>query len=245
LFWSDPDNERIEPVTLSYLVDCSHIKPDKEANLGNAKRRVVVVGAGGHAKVVLETLWAMNAFEVVGLTDPSTAVLEVLGAPVLGGDELLPGLFAQGVTSAVVAIGSNRRRQQIGQSLLALGFSLPVVVHPTALISPSATINQGAVVLARAVVGTLASIGELAIINTGAIVEHDNQIGQSAHIGPGVALAGGVQVGDRALVGIGSAVRPDISIGDDSIVGAGSAVVANVPLGVTVAGVPARIIPSR
>jgi UDP-perosamine 4-acetyltransferase len=213
--------------------------------LGNAKPRVVVIGAGGHAKVVLEVLWALNAFEVVGLTDPGTADLELLGVPILGGDELLPGLYAQGVAAAVVAIGSNRRRQQVGQSLLALGFTLPVVVHPTALISPSATIGQGAVVMARAIVGTLASIGELAIINTGAIVEHDNRIGRSAHIGPGVALAGGVQIGDRALVGVGSAVRPDISIGDDSMIGAGSAVVEDVPSGVTVVGSPARQLPSR
>lgn len=209
------------------------------------KQRIVVVGAGNHAKVVLEAIWAMGTFEVVGLTDPSTADLEVLGSPVLGGDELLPSLYAQGVASAVVAIGSNSRRQQIGRSLLALGFNLPVVVHPFALISPSATIGQGAVVMAGAVVGTLASIGELAIINTGAIVEHDNRIGESAHIGPGVALAGGVRVGNRTLVGVGSAVRPDISIGDDSIIGAGSAVVADVPSGVTVAGAPARKLPSR
>jgi UDP-perosamine 4-acetyltransferase len=208
--------------------------------LSNAKQHIIVVGAGDHAKVVLEALWAMDTFEVVGLTDPSTSCLEVLGVPVLGGDILLPGLFAQGVSSAVVAIGSNNQRQQIGLSLLAMGFALPAVVHPSALISPSATIGQGAVVMARAVVGTLARVGELAIINTGAIVEHDNYIGRSAHIAPGTALAGGVRVGDRAMVGIGSAVRPHISIGDDSIVGAGSVVVADVPSGVTVAGAPAR-----
>lgn len=213
--------------------------------MGDGKQLIVVVGAGGHAKVVIEALWAMGAFEVVGLTDPSTSCLELLGVPVLGGDELLPGLLAQGVASAVVAIGSNRLRQQIGQRLLRLGFVLPVVVHPSALISPSATIGQGTVVMARAVVGTLARVGELVIINTCAIVEHDNNIGHAAHIAPGTALAGGVRVGDRALLGIGSAVRPDISIGDDSIVGAGSAVVTDVPSGFTVAGTPARKLSSR
>lgn len=213
--------------------------------MSNTKQHIVVVGAGNHAKVVLEALWAMDTFEVVGLTDPSTSCLEVLGVPVLGGDILLPGLFAQSVSSAVVAIGSNSQRQQIGLSLLAMGFTLPAVVHPSALISPSATIGQGAVVMARAVVGTLARVGELAIINTGAIVEHDNNIGRSAHIAPGTALAGGVRVGDRAMVGIGSAVLPDISIGDDSIVGAGSVVVVDVPSGVTVAGAPARILLRR
>lgn len=203
-------------------------------------KRIVVVGAGDHAKVVLEAIWATGAFEVIGLTDPKTSCLEVLGVPVLGGDERLPGLLAQGVKAAVVAIGSNGVRQQVGQNLLRMGFALPVVVHPSAFISPRATIAQGAVIMARAVVGTLTTVLELAIINTGAIVEHDNQIGRSAHIGPGVAMAGRVRVGDRALVGIGSSVRPEITIGDDSVIGAGSAVVANVPPGATVVGAPAR-----
>jgi UDP-perosamine 4-acetyltransferase len=203
------------------------------------------MGAGDHAKVVLETLWAVGTFDVVGLLDPHPTNLEVLGVPVLGGDELLPGLLREGVGAAVVAIGSNIRRQQVGQHLLAMGFALPFVAHPSAIISPSARIGQGAVVMAKAVVGTLAIIGDLAIINTGAIVEHDNLIGRGVHIGPGTILAGRVSVGDRTLVGVGSAVRPGISIGQDSIVGAGSAIVADVPSGVIVAGTPARRLPTK
>jgi UDP-perosamine 4-acetyltransferase len=214
-------------------------------HLGGQTQRIVVVGAGDHAKVVLEALWAIGAFDVAGLLDPHPPGADVLGVPVLGGDELLPSLLRQGVAAAVVAIGSNLRRQQIGQSLLAMGFALPVVAHPSAIVAPSATIADGVVVMARAVVGTLANIGELAIINTGAIVEHDNQIGRAAHIAPGAVLAGRVTVGQRALVGVGSAVRPGISIGDDSTVGAGSAVVSNVPSGTIVFGTPARIQSSR
>ena len=204
-------------------------------------QRIVLVGAGDHAKVVLEALWAMGTFDVAGLLDPHPTSAEVLGVPVLGGDELLPGLLRQGVAAAVVAVGTNLRRQKIGQSLLAMGFALPVVAHPSAILAPSATIADGTVVMARAVVGTLANIGEFALINTGAIVEHDNQIGQAAHIAPGAVLAGRVTVGQRALVGVGSAVRPGISIGDDSIVGAGSAVVSNVSPNSIVFGTPARI----
>jgi len=213
--------------------------------LGVETQRIVVVGAGDHAKVVLEVLWAMGGFDVAGLLDPHPTCVEVLGVPVLGGDELLPGLLRQGVAAAVVAVGTNLRRQKIGQSLLAMGFALPVVAHPSAILAPSATIAGGTVVMARAVVGTLANIGEFALINTGAIVEHDNQIGQAAHIAPGAVLAGRVRVGQRALVGVGSAVRPGISIGDDSIVGAGSAVVSNVPPGSIVFGTPARIQSNR
>ena len=202
----------------------------------------MVVGAGGHAKVVIEAIWAMEAFEIVGIVDPKPANPELLGVPVLGGDEEVPKLLTQGVTAAVVAIGANSTRQRIGHSLLAIGFTLPQIRHPSAFISPSATIAQGTVIMAMATVGTLACVRDLAIINTGAIVEHDNDVGEAAHIAPGVVLAGRVRVGNRALVGAGTAVRPYIIIGDDAVVGAGSAVVANVLAASVVAGTPAKLL---
>ena len=205
------------------------------------ERRVVVVGAGGHAAVVIEALQAAG-HTVVGVVDPRPAEPHVLGVPVLGGDECLPGLLADGIGAAVVALGSNRLRQSIGASLLAQGYALPAVVHPGASVSPTASVGAGAVVMNRAVVGTRTRVGELAIINTGAVVDHDNDIGPGAHVAPGVALAGNVRVGERALIGVGSAVRPGIRIGSDAVVGVGSAVVADVADGLVVGGAPARVL---
>lgn len=205
-----------------------------------SKDLAVLVGAGGHAKVVLEAVWAMGTFEVVGLTDPSAPLSPVLGSAVLGGDDVLPGLRERGVRIAVLAVGENELRQRLGHTLRALGFSLPPIIHPQAFVAPSATIGQGSVVMARAVVGTSSSVREFAIINTGAIIDHDNVICEAAHVAPGCSLAGWVHVGARALIGVGSAIRPRITIGDDAVVGAGSAVVADVAERAWVGGVPAR-----
>lgn len=201
---------------------------------------LVLVGAGGHAKVVIEVARAAGRFNVIGVVDQRPAALSVLGVPVLGDDELLPRLRAEGVSWAFVALGGNALRERIGGELRAAGFRLATLVHPSAVVMPSARIGEGAIAMARVVLGTDARVDDLAILNTGAVVEHDNLIGAAAHIATLAALAGNVRVGARALVGIGSAVRPGISIGEDAVVGAGSAVVADVADGATIGGVPAR-----
>lgn len=201
--------------------------------------RVVILGAGFHAKVVLEAVQALG-FDVAGLLDPSPESSVVLGVPVLGGDDMLATLRASGVTTAVLGVGDNRLRQRLGKMLRDLEFALPPIVHPQAFISPTARILDGAVVMARAVVGTQSVVSEMSVVNTGAVIDHDNHIGVSAHIAPGCSLAGSIRIGARALIGVGTAIRPGITIGDDAVVGAGSAVVEDVPANSRVAGVPAR-----
>lgn len=202
--------------------------------------QLVLLGAGGHAKVVIELLRAAGMFEVVGLLDPAPSAPTLLGVPVLGSEEMLPELRRQGVEHGFVAIGANALRQRLGGRLAMEGFRQPAAIHPAAFVAPSARVEDGALVMARAVLGTESIAGTLSIVNTGAVVDHDCRLDEACHVAPGCALAGNVVVGARALVGIGSAVRPGIRIGDDAVIGAGSAVVRDVAPGARVAGVPAR-----
>jgi UDP-perosamine 4-acetyltransferase len=201
---------------------------------------IVILGAGGHAKVVIELFHAMGGWRIVGLLDSGRAGQSVLGVPVIGGDGDLPHVRREGVTAAFVAIGSNALRERLGAALLSHGFVVPAAVHPAASVSPSARIGAGAAIMAGASVAAETMLRDLSIVNHGALVDHDNLIGVAAHVAPGCALAGSVQVGDRALVGVGSAVRPGIRIGADAVIGAGSVVVADVPEGAIVGGTPAR-----
>ena len=203
-------------------------------------RPIVVVGAGGHAKVVIECL-RHSGWTVVGCTDSDTSPRQCAGADVLGGDDMLPRLRADGVAHAFCALGGNRLRDRVGAILDGHGFDQPAVVGPGANLSPSAMVGAGTILMPGASVNVESRIGPLVIINTNASVDHDALIGRAAHIGPGAALAGEVTVGDRAFVATGSAVVPRMRIGSDSIVGAGSVVVREIGDRVIAFGNPARV----
>lgn len=201
---------------------------------------IVVVGAGGHAKVVIECL-RVSGWHVIGCTDVDPLPRDCAGVPVIGADDKLIELKAQGIAHAFCALGDNRLRERLGDEILALGFTLPSVVGPGANVSPSARLGHGVAILPGAVVNVDSMIGDFAIINTNANVDHDAVIGRSAHIGPGAALAGQVAVGDRSFVATGSSVIPRIQIGSDSIIGAGSVVVADIQSKAVAFGNPARV----
>jgi len=206
---------------------------------------IVVYGAGGQAKVALELLEqaGRGEGEIVGMVDDNPALVgtKVDGVAVLGGLERLAELVREcRIDSACIAVGDNALRKRWGEHARGLGLRLPVLVHPNAYVSPTATLGAGTVVMAGAVVATHALIGELCIINTGAVVDHDCQIGDCVHVAPGAVLTGGVRVGSGSLVGAGATVLPGRSIGEDAIVGAGAVVLEDVAGNATVVGNPAR-----
>src|ERR1700680_1615124 len=220
----------------------SFIRPETDnINMNSQRKPILIVGAGGHAKVVVEVLRELGDWDIVGLCDQDLTPRGVAGVEVFGPDDVvMRRLRREGVTHAIVAIGDNLRRQQLGQRVRAEGFDLATAVSPAAHVSASARIGAGVVIMAGAIISAEAAIGDFAIINTASSVDHDCIIGEAAHIAPGVALAGNVNVGMRSLVGIGSSAIPGVTIGTDAVIGAGAAVVGNIPEGVTAVGVPAR-----
>ncbi len=201
---------------------------------------VVILGGGGHAKVVIESLRASGE-TVVAIVDADPTPRAVLGVPVVGDDLALADLRGQGLAKLFVAIGDNRLREKLGRKAREQGFALVNAIHPSAVISPTARIGEGVAVMAGVAINADSVIGDLAIINTGAVVDHDCRLGAACHLGPASALAGGVIVGERSFLGVGARVIPGVSIGADAIVGAGGVVVRDLPDGVLAVGVPAKI----
>lgn len=202
---------------------------------------VLVLGAGGHAKVVIELLRASG--RVVGaIIDADPRPRELLGVPVVGGDERLEALRREGFAQAFVAVGDNHLRQKIARQVQAAGYRLVNALSPAAVLSPSAQVGVGVALMAGAVVNAEARIGDLAIVNTGARIDHDCVLGEACHAGPGAALAGGVEVGPLAFLGVGACVIPQIRIGAAAIVGAGACVTRDILPRTVAVGAPARAI---
>jgi UDP-perosamine 4-acetyltransferase len=209
--------------------------------------KVVVLGASGQAKVVIDMLQDGGKVEIVGCTSHSPADVGnvILGIPVLGTDSVLPGLCAAGIRSVFVAVGDNRVRQRLIREVLSAGFKLISAISPRAVISRHAILGAGVAVMPGAVINASSEINDGAIVNTGATVDHDCVVGCCAHLAPGASLAGWVSIGEGAFLGNGVKVIPRASVGSWSIIGAGAVVVGTLPSHVTAVGAPAAIIKSH
>ena len=207
-------------------------------------RGVIIIGAGGHAKVCIELLRA-SGYSVSYCIGASGSDETCLGVPLLHGDEHLARLRSDGYEEAFVAIGSNGLRQRLAALATGLGFRLVNAISPRAVISPTAKMGQGVAVMAGAVINADSVIGDLAIINTLASIDHDGHIGEAAHVAPHAGLAGNVTLGARTFLGVGCKVIPEVVIGSDVVAGAGSVIIRNIESNSRIAGVPAKALPKR
>lgn len=200
--------------------------------------RLLLLGAGGHGRVVADIAEA-NGWQDIAFLDRRWPDLRSnLAWPVIGTADDLRSLAG---ASALATIGDNRLRLEVHGSLVASGCLVPTLIHPSAVVSPHATIGRGAVIMPNAVVNAGARVGEAVIVNTGAVVEHDCSLGDGVHVSPGACLAGQVSVGVASWIGIGAVVREMVAIGRDTIIGAGSVAVSDIGDSHIAFGTPARI----
>ncbi|MEO6054015.1 MAG: acetyltransferase [Chthoniobacterales bacterium] len=207
--------------------------------------QAIGIGAGGHAEVLLEIFRIRKEVEVVAFLDEdkSRHGSTVAGIPIAGSDALLPEFFQKGITHVFMGIGGfadGGVRARVFEKVKALGFKTLSAVHPSAILSPSVTFEEGYMVLAGSLVGTGSQIGNNVILNTGCRVDHHCVIGDHVHLAPGSQLAGGVTIGTGAQIGMGALIIQGVTVGSNAVIAAGAVVIKDVPPDTTVYGVPAQ-----
>jgi len=199
-------------------------------------KTLAIIGASGHGKVIADIAEQLG-FSVNFYDDAFPNKKNIEHWPVIGTFSDLLDVPSNQV-SVAVAIGHNITRKVKIETLAKKGYMLPVLIHPTAVISKYAQIDLGSVIAANAVINAFSVVGRGCIINTSAIIEHDCKIDDFTHICPGTSLAGGVNVGQASWIGLGSKVKQLIHIGDNTLIGAGSLVIKDIPSGVIAYGSP-------
>ena len=212
-------------------------------NPANSPKMLMVIGAGGHAKVIVDTLFESNLeSSVAGAVDKApTTIGKALGKTKIIGDDSILSNVSPTQYHFIVAIGDNTVRSTLFKVWKEQGFTAISCIHPKSIISDSVSIGEGTAIMAGTVINCDSTIGDNVIINTNATVDHDVSIGSHAHIAPGSHLAGNISVGEGAFIGTGATILPGIKIGAWAVVGAGSIVTRDVLPHRTVWGVSAKL----
>jgi UDP-perosamine 4-acetyltransferase len=211
------------------------------------KQDVIIVGAGGHAKVVASCL-NNDKYNLIGFIDKDLTDLgrEVyLGKTVVGQDSEMEKWLKDGSCGCIVAIGHVGNpivRNRLYTKCKSLGFQMINAIHPTAVVDPTAKLGEGIAIMPNVVINANATIGDNSIINTASVIEHDVAIGSGVHVAPRTVISGASSVGENTLLGAGSTIIQGVKIGMNSIVGAGTVVIRDLPDKIVAVGNPAKII---
>ncbi len=204
--------------------------------------KIVVIGGGGHAKVLISILKKCS-YDVVGYTDDYDRG-SILGVSYLGRDSVLKEINKESrVSLAVVGIGKVNcldTRLKIQETVKRWGFTFPIITSPRASVNEDVVLGEGTVVFDGVVINSGARIGRACIINSNSTVEHDCRLGDSVHLAPGATVSGGVAIGDNCMIGVGACIIHSVSVSGGALIGAGSTVVKNIEFPGTYAGTPAK-----
>lgn len=214
--------------------------------------KIILIGGGGHCKVIIDAVLKGQQYEIEGIIDPNISIgKKVLNIPVIGNDGNLSDIYNRGVKNAFIAVGSTgdfptiRRREEIHEQLKAIGFNLPTIVHPAAVIAEQCSLDEGVFVAAGAVINPGTRAGKNVIVNTLSSIDHDCQVADFVHIAPGANLSGGVTIGRFTHIGVGTVVNQGINIGCNCLIGSGSVVVRDIEDNSKAFGNPCKVMGKR
>jgi sugar O-acyltransferase (sialic acid O-acetyltransferase NeuD family) len=212
-------------------------------------RNIVIIGASGHAKVVIDVIEQQGSFKIVGLIDsfkqPGT---RLMGYDIIGQEDAIPQLIAtESISGGIIAIGHNWVRHQMAKDIRQRipGFLFVSAIHPSARVAREVLVGQGVVIMAGVSINPGTQIGDFCFINTNASVDHDNVLGQFSCLQPNAATGGNVRIGSFSAVSIGANIIHNVNIGPHSVIGAGSTVLSDIPDSVVAYGTPCRTIRGR
>ncbi|MFA6357066.1 MAG: acetyltransferase [Candidatus Omnitrophota bacterium] len=208
------------------------------------KHKILLIGAGGHCKVILDLFLQIKKYEISGILDLKENLgNKILGVSVIGTDADLPRFFKTGIKYCFISVGSvgnPRLRIKLYNFAKQSGFLFPNLISPNAQVSSHVILGEGNYIAPGVIINAGTQIGNNCILNTGAIIEHDCKIGNFVHLSPGSVLSGGVNIGDNCHVGTGSVVIQGVQIAGQTIIGAGSVVTKNILKGMIAYGNPCK-----
>lgn len=208
--------------------------------------KIVLVGAGGHAKTIVDTLERSKEYEIAGFIAPQNIAEKVYrGYRILGHDEDMEAIFTTGIFNAIIAIGfigKSDLRNRIYKEMKKIGFRFPVIKDLTAMVANDVKIGEGSYIGRNVVINAEGKVGKNCIVNTGAIIEHECVMGDFSHLSVASVLCGQASVGTNVFIGANATVLQQKRVGNECVIGAGAVVTENIPDGSTAVGIPARVI---
>lgn len=205
-------------------------------------QQAIIVGTGGHCRTIVSLLSSCGVHKIIGILDTSNPCLDeiILGVPVIGSLNYLDALDRSAEIDIFLALGDSTLRQELWFKYSKLGFSLPNLISPSAIVDPYAKLGNANIICSRAFVGPEVVLGDNNLINTAAVLEHEVRLGSHCHLASSSTVAGRCQIGDNCFVGAGATVINYVNVASFTTIGAGATVVSNISIPGVYVGIPAR-----
>ena len=212
------------------------------------KKKIILIGGGGHCKVVISILRKLNNFEIAGIVDNYRSESFISGIKIIGTDGDLRDIYKSDIHNTLITVGSikdNTKRYKLFNMARKIGYNFPVIISPEAIVDESVKIDEGTVVRPGCIIDVDSYVGKNCIVSTNTTVGHDCIIDDHCHIAPGVNISGAVNIGKLSFIGVGATIIQGIKIGKNVTIGAGSVVIKDIPDNVIAVGNPAKIVKNK